>query len=75
MSQDSSERDLPRQAGDDPDDTHADGPEYEISEQPSRALGVIAVGGRECLAIRAQCASQRRPHVQPPGAGCGAQPS
>jgi hypothetical protein len=38
MSQDSSERDLPRQAGDDPDDTHADGPEYEISEQPARAL-------------------------------------
>lgn len=38
MSQDSSERDLPRQAGDEPDDTHADGPEYELSEQPSRAL-------------------------------------
>jgi hypothetical protein len=38
MSQDSSERDLPRLAGDEPDDTHGDAPEYEISEQPSRAL-------------------------------------
>jgi hypothetical protein len=38
MSQDSSERDLPRLAGDEPDDTHANEPEYEISEQPSRAL-------------------------------------
>src|SRR5690349_20445941 len=38
MSQDSSERDLPRLAGDEPDDTHADGPEYEISEHPTRAV-------------------------------------
>jgi hypothetical protein len=38
MSQDSSERDLPRLAGDEPDDTPGDAPEYEISEQPSRAL-------------------------------------
>ncbi|MDQ2655403.1 MAG: hypothetical protein M3Z20_20425 [Chloroflexota bacterium] len=38
MSQDSSERDLPRQAGDEPDDTLADSPEYELNEQPSRAL-------------------------------------
>lgn len=38
MSQDSSERDMLRQAGDEPDDTHASGPEYEIGEQPSRAL-------------------------------------
>ena len=38
MSQDSSERDLPRQAGDEPDDTHADSPEYELSEQPTRAI-------------------------------------
>ena len=38
MSQDSSERDLPRLAGDEPDDTHEVAPEYEISEQPSRAL-------------------------------------
>ena len=38
MSQDSSERDLPRQAGDEPDDTHAEAPEYELSEQPTRAV-------------------------------------
>lgn len=38
MSHDSSERDLPRLAGDEPDDTPGVAPEYEISEQPSRAL-------------------------------------
>ena len=38
MSQDSSERDLPRVAGDGPDDTHAGGQEYELSEQPTRVL-------------------------------------
>ncbi len=38
MSQESSERDLPRQAGDEPDDTHAEGPEYERSEQSTRAI-------------------------------------
>jgi hypothetical protein len=38
MSQDSSERDLPRQAGDEPDDTHADEPEYGPSEHPTRAV-------------------------------------
>lgn len=38
MSQESSERDLPRQAGDEPDDTHAGGSEYEFSDQPSRAI-------------------------------------
>lgn len=38
MSQDSSERDLPRQAGNEPDDTHAGTPEYELGEHPSRAV-------------------------------------
>lgn len=38
MSQDSSERDLRRQAGDAPDDTPAGLPEYELGEQPSRAI-------------------------------------
>jgi hypothetical protein len=38
MSQDSSERDVPRQAGNGPDDTRVYGPEYEISEHPARAL-------------------------------------
>lgn len=38
MSQDSSERDLPLQAGNAPDNTQADEPEYEMSEHPSRAL-------------------------------------
>jgi hypothetical protein len=38
MSQDSSERDLRRQAGDEPDDTHAAMPEYELSEHPARAI-------------------------------------
>lgn len=38
MSQERSERDLPRPAGDEPDDTLADTPEYEFSEQPSRAI-------------------------------------
>lgn len=38
MSQESSERDLPTQAGDEPDDTQVDAPEYELGEQPSRAI-------------------------------------
>lgn len=38
MSHDSSERDQPLQAGREPDDTHVDAPEYELSDQPSRAV-------------------------------------
>lgn len=38
MSQDSSERDLPRQAGNEPDDTPAGAPEYELGEHPARAV-------------------------------------
>jgi hypothetical protein len=38
MSQDSSERDLPRQAGNEPDDTPAGTPEYELAEHSSRAV-------------------------------------